>query len=190
MNRHPRYSTVYLTLALLISLTIACNVGLFDAGSETSTPTSLPTATGVTPTTTPPRPPTTTSVDKWALWANGTQLRGANLYQRRVYPELDGPEFMGPGPVGPPYTQEDFDRLATLGANYVNISHPGLFTENPPYSLDQNIQDNLDNLLSMIAKADMFAVISFRTGPGRSEFTFFWDEVEDWFDASYLNDSV
>ena len=42
----------------------------------------------------------------------------------------------------------------------------------------------------MIAKADMFAVNSFRTGPGRSEFTFSLEEVGDWFDASYLNDQV
>jgi len=128
--------------------------------------------------------------DKWSLWTGETQLRGANIYQRRVYPELDGPTFMGPGPVGPPYTQQDFDRLAALGANYVNISHPGLFAEAPPYTLDQGIQANLDMLLDMISKANMFAVISFRAGPGRSEFTFFWEEVGDWFNASYLNDSV
>ena len=42
----------------------------------------------------------------------------------------------------------------------------------------------------MIEQANMFAVISFRTGPGRSEFTFVWDEVGDWFDEGYLNDSV
>jgi hypothetical protein len=124
------------------------------------------------------------------LWVGGTQLRGANIYQRRVYPEMDGPDFLGPGPVGPPYTQEDFNRLAALGANYVNISHPGLFSENPPYVLDQDIQDNLDRLLDMIARADMFAVISFRTGPGRSEFTFFRDGAGVWFDPSYLNESV
>ena len=128
--------------------------------------------------------------NKWALWTDGPHLRGANIYQRRVYPELDGPSFLGPGPVGPPYTQEDLNRLAALGANYVNISHPGLFTESPPYVLDPDIRDNLDNLLNMVAEADMFAVISFRTGPGRSEFTFFCDEVGDWFDASYLNDSM
>jgi hypothetical protein len=131
-----------------------------------------------------------TAIDKWALWTESTQLRGANIWQRCVYLELDGPTFMGPGTVGPPYIQKDFDRLAAMGANYVNISHPGLFTEKPPYTLDQDIQDNLDTLLNMIAKANMFAVISFRTGPGRSEFTFVWDEVGDWFDASYLNDSV
>jgi hypothetical protein len=106
-----------------------------------------------------------------------------------VYPELDNGS-MGSGAVGPPYTQEDFDQLAALGANYVNISHPGLFRETPPYAPDEDIQDNLDNLLGMIAEADMFAVISFRTGPGRSEFTFYRDEAGTWFDESYLNESV
>jgi len=155
--------------------------------------------TGNTPTLTPsptpalatsPTPTAEPGVDKWALWTEGTRLRGANVYQRRVYPEIDGDDFMGPGPIGPPYVQGDFDRLAAMGANYVNVSHPGLFTEAPPYVLDEAVQDNLDSLLDMIAEANMFAVISFRTGPGRSEFTFFWDEAGDWFDASYLNDSV
>ena len=101
--------------------------------------------------------------DKWALWTGPTQLRGANVFQRRVYLELDGPDFFGPGPVGPPYTQADFDALAAMGANYVNISHPGLYTETAPYVLDPAIQANLDDLLTLIANADMFAVISFRT---------------------------
>ncbi len=135
-------------------------------------------------------------VEKWALWTGGTQLRGANVYQRRVYPELDGTEFLGPGPVGPPYTQDDFDALAAMGANYVNISHPGLFTETVPYTLDTDIQDNLDSLLAMIAQADMYAVITFRTGPGRSEFWAFWgeDTTSDpdggWFDPGYYNNRV
>ncbi|MFQ6101343.1 MAG: glycoside hydrolase family 5 protein [Anaerolineae bacterium] len=128
-------------------------------------------------------------LDKWSLWSGPTQLRGANIYQRRVYPELDGSEFMGSGPVGPPYTQADFDSLAALGANYVNVSHPGLFTETTPYTLDLSIQANLDNLLTMIANADMFAVISFRTGPGRAEFSVCcWGD--DWVPSNYYNDSV
>ena len=131
-----------------------------------------------------------TAFDKFALWIDGPHLRGANIWQRRVHFALDGPDFMGPGPVGPPYTPEDFHQLAAVGANYVNISHPGLFTEMPPYTWDQEIQDHLDNLLDMIAEADMFAVISFRTGPGRSEFTFVTDGVGDWFDESYLNDAM
>ncbi len=132
----------------------------------------------------------TVSAYKWALWTGGTQLRGANVYQRRVYTELDGADFMGPGPVGPPFTRQDFDNLAALGANYVNLSHPGLFTETAPFTLDMDIQNNLDDLLAKAAQADLFAVISFRTGPGRSEFTFFWDEAGDWFSPDYLNDSL
>jgi hypothetical protein len=150
-------------------------------GAPSPTPTATATAT--------PTPTVGSGADKWALWTAGTRLRGANIYQRRLYPELDD-DSMGTGPVGPPYTQEDFNRLAALGANYVNISHPGLFSESPPYTLAQGIEDNLDGLLDKIAKAGMFAVISFRTGPGRSEFTFFYEEAGTWFDDSYLNDSV
>lgn len=128
--------------------------------------------------------------DKWDLWIKGTQLRGANIYQRRVYPELDGTEFLGAGPIGPPYTQEDFTRLAALGANYVNISHAGVFSEKPPYVLEPAILDNLTRLVTLIRNAGMFAVISYRSGPGRSEFTFFWGEDGDWFDASYYNDRI
>jgi len=127
---------------------------------------------------------------KWDLWANGAQLRGANVYQRRVFAELDGEEFMGPGPFGPPYTQEDFDRLSALGANYVNISHAGLFTVEPPYLLDQQAVANLDHLLEMIARADMFAVITFRSGPGRSEFSILRDGAGDWYDEKYLVETV
>ncbi|MFB0535273.1 MAG: glycoside hydrolase family 5 protein [Anaerolineae bacterium] len=183
----------------LIFFVLACGPLPLTEEEEHPPSTAPPPSPQAMPTQ--PKPPPTTlaesaipphagpGIDKWALWADGTHLRGANIYQRRVYPELDGPEFMGPGPVGPPYTQEDFNRLAALGANYVNISHPGLFTENPPYTVDQDIQDSLDALLEMIAKADMFAVISFRTGPGRAEFSVCC-LGDDWFDDDYLNDSM
>ena len=156
-------------------------------------------ATSITPTVTIHLPLVTSMFsgrDEWSLWRGPTALRGANVYQRRVYPELDGTDFMGPGPVGPPYTQEDFDRLAALGANYVNISHPGLFTEDPPYTVDPDMEANLDRLLDMAAQAGLFAVITFRTGPGRSEFWAFWgedtdsDPEEEWFDPSYYNNRV
>jgi hypothetical protein len=132
----------------------------------------------------------TETISKWQLWSEGARLRGANIYQRRVYPELDGPTFMGAGAIGPPFTQADFDKLAQMGANYVNISHPGIFEEHPPFLLAQDVLANLENLVEMIGNADMFAVISFRTGPGRSEFTFFWGGGEDWFDDSYYNDTI
>ncbi len=129
-------------------------------------------------------------LDKFSLWDNGTQLRGANIYQRKVYGELDGTDFWGPGPVGPPLKQEDFDKLSHAGANLVVLSHPGLFNEKPPYALNQGIQDNLDTLVAMAKKADLFVVIAFRTGPGRSEFAFVRDDVGTWFDASYFNDEI
>ena len=131
-----------------------------------------------------------TQLDKITLWQGETQLRGANIWQRVVVPDLDGPEFLGSSHVGPPYTQADFDLLASLGANYVNISGPGLFTELPPYILDSELQDNLDNILDMIYKADMFAVITFRTGPGRSDFTFYSEGAGDWFDPELLREWV
>jgi len=167
----------------------AYDIGAFEYVAELPIylPLILKAWVAPTPTATPTSEP---EVDKWALWTEGTHLRGANVYQRRVYPDIDGDDFMGPGPIGPPYVQGDFDRLAAMGANYVNVSHPGLFTEDPPYVLDEDVQGNLDSLLDMIDAANMFAVVSFRTGPGRSEFTFFWDEAGDWFDASHLNDSV
>lgn len=136
------------------------------------------------------QPQPASGLDKWSLWANGTQLRGANIWQRIVVPDLDGPEFLGDGYIGPPYTQADFDELAALGANYVNLSIPGLFTERPPYMLDEQAQANLDHLLEMAQQADLFVVITFRTGPGRSDFTFYRDGAGDWFDADLLIESV
>lgn len=121
--------------------------------------------------------------DTWALWQNGPHLRGANIHQRRSYADVDGDEIAAI-PVIPPYTQADFNKLAALGANYVNISHPGLFTETPPYVVDPVIQANLDQLLAQIAQANMFAVISFRTGPGRNEFIFLNEEDPGWLDMS------
>ena len=155
------------------------------------TATVSPTATSlpVTATAPPTETPLTSAYDKFSLWVDGPHLRGANIYQRRVYPELDGDSF-GPGRVGPPFTETDFTTLASLGANVVHISHPGLFSENAPYELDEAMQANLDQLLDWIYAADMFAVIGFRTGPGRSEFTFFHGEEGSWFDESYFNEQV
>jgi len=188
-------------LLIFICLMLACQMSTIEQETESVLPDSttrpafsevpfLPIHTTTTTETGNSPVSGRTHLTKWDLWIAGPHLRGANIYQRRVYPELDGLTFMGPGPLGPPYTQEDFDHLSSMGANYVNISHPGLFGENPPFSLDEDVQANLDNLLELIAKADMFAVISFRTGPGRNEFAFFWGEEGDWFDASYYNNTV
>lgn len=132
--------------------------------------------------------PNTQTIDKFELWNSGANLRGANIYQRRVYAALDGTDFLGPGPVGPPFVQADFDALAALGANYVNISHPGIFSESPPYQLDPAVLQNLDDLIAKAAAAHLFVVISIRTGPGRSEFAIF--EGQTWFPQSLVNNEI
>ena len=124
------------------------------------------------------------------MWRGGPHLRGANVHLRRVYPEIDGADFFGPGPFGPPATQQDFDRLAASGANYVELSHPGIFAEGAPYVLDVGALANLDRLLNFAAQADLYAVIAFRTEPGRSEFTFHPGEEDTWFPGDLVNNAV
>ncbi|MEZ5101147.1 MAG: cellulase family glycosylhydrolase [Thermoleophilia bacterium] len=129
------------------------------------------------------------ATDELSLWQNGAHLRGADLYQRRTYPDVDG-DALGPGPLGPPLRQKDFDQLARLGANLVVLSHPGIFTEEPPYVLDEGAAANLDRLVALATRADLFVVIAFRTGPGRSEFTFFPGQADTWFPGSLVNEAV
>lgn len=176
---------------IILSVLFLISCGLFQPGGASDSPPPASVITAESPPEALPVPSDAPAgLDKWSLWANGTQLRGANTWQRIVVPELDGEEFLGNGYIGPPYTQADFDKLAALGANYVNLSHPGLFTERPPYVLDEKAQANLDRMISMAAEADLFVVITFRTGPGRSDFTFYRDGAGDWFDADLLIESV
>jgi hypothetical protein len=188
-----KHGEIFITGSVIFNLLAGCTphdtTALPDGNSS---PASEETG-GLVPTATPPTAVEDVGpvvADNWSLWTNETQLRGANIWQRIVVPELDGPDFLGNGYLGPPYTQADFDNLAALGANYVNLSHPGLFTERPPYELDEQVQENLDGLIEMAEQADLFAVITFRTGPGRSDFTFYRDGAGDWFDADLLIESV
>jgi len=128
------------------------------------------------------------------LWKGPTQLRGVNIHQSLVM-ELDG-GTKGTGAMGSPFNLQDFKEMAALGANYVNISHAGPSSEKAPFLVDERVLKNLDHLLAMIQQADMFAVISIRSGPGRSELTFVFgqdnasDPVNGWFPPSMYNDTV
>lgn len=167
--------------------TVTVLVEMEDTAEPTAPVTAPPTAGSIKE----PAADERIEMTKWDLWSSGeVTLRGINIHQRLIYEGWDDPEQYGEGPVGPPFAQEDFDQLAALGANYVNISHPGLFTEDPPFELNEGSQANLDRLLEMIAQADMFAVISFRTGPGRSEFSFMGVGDDDPFGQSHLNDTA
>ncbi len=137
-------------------------------------------------------PSSSEALRKWAVWSSTeTRLRGANIYQRRAYEVLGDAQAFGAGrAVGPHYRQTDFDALAAHGANYVNISHPGIFTETPPYEVDPPVLSNLVVLVEAAARAQLHVVISFRTGPGRSEFSILRSGADDWFPAALINDAV
>jgi aryl-phospho-beta-D-glucosidase BglC (GH1 family) len=101
---------------------------------------------------------------KIGLWNTGQAvLRGANVYQGRNVFNADVP--FGDGA----FSQADFDDLAAAGANYVHISHAGLFAEDAPYALDQAAVDNLDKILGFARNAGLYAGIAFRSGPGRND---------------------
>jgi aryl-phospho-beta-D-glucosidase BglC (GH1 family) len=97
-----------------------------------------------------------------SLWKSGTVLRGANVYQGHN-PNGDVP--FGDGPI----SQSDFNDLAAAGANYVQISHAGLFAEDPPFGVDQAAVANLDRIVAMARQAGLYAGIAFRSGPGRND---------------------
>jgi hypothetical protein len=108
---------------------------------------------------------------KWDLWRQGaTCLRGANIWQKVVEPS-DGAN-LGSDVVGPEYDQDSLDALAAMGANYINVSFPGLVSETPPYAVQPKLVAYLDALFERVRRANLFAVLSFRTGPGRNEATF------------------
>jgi aryl-phospho-beta-D-glucosidase BglC (GH1 family) len=100
--------------------------------------------------------------DRFALWNIGV-LRGANVFQGR------NPGGATNGIGDGDFAQSDFDDLAAAGANYVQISHAGIFAETPPYALDGDAQANLDRVVGMASSAGLYAVIAFRSGPGRNE---------------------
>ena len=137
-----------------IALMLLAGFTLAGCGGGNSGAPTVDTCSGVT--------------SKWALWSGNTCLRGANVWQRTNIPAIYG-SILGTGLIGPHFPQTDFNNLAALGANVVFISHPGLYYETPPYAPNPDAQTNLDSLLTMVQNANMYAVISFRTGPGRSE---------------------
>jgi len=108
------------------------------------------------------------SKQKWDWWTGGTQLRGANIWLKRTK-RGDG---LGTGVVGPPYTREDFKALKAWGANYVNLSYPGIYREEKRggrYELETPVLDELKTLVCDAGRAGLLVVVSFRTGPRRNE---------------------
>jgi aryl-phospho-beta-D-glucosidase BglC (GH1 family) len=97
---------------------------------------------------------------KWELWNRGTQLRGAVIHYCR-YAENDiCLEFL---------TKQDLDDLRSHGANLIHASIPGIYTQNPPFEVNPEALNYLDNLVSWANATGLYIVIGFRTGPGRNE---------------------
>ncbi len=189
----------FLRLFALCSICLACGMAFQPQTTRSASPKAQASASPHQPLDQPPStssslwlPLVTKSrslTGKWGLWLNGPKLRGANIWQRIRVPSLDQ-EYLGDEYIGPPYSQADFNRLASLGANYVNLSLPGLYTITPPYQVDERAVAHLDQILEQIAQADLFAVISFRSGPGRSDFTFYRDGAGVWYPADLLVETV
>ena len=156
-----RYS-YWLVCVVLVLTVISC--GLLPE-TEGEGDGERPTATATTEDpavfrTLVPRPPEEPVADKWALWTDGTRLRGADLHPCRLFDTAGCLE---------PITRQDVQDLRDQGANLINASFPGVFTEQPPYQVDPDSLANLDHLIGWADEVGVYVVIHFRTGPGRNE---------------------
>ena len=154
---------------LLIIFMTACDAG--TGFGEDEVPPDMSGATAVSQTTTPDptpipessesTPPTTpTAVDKWSLWVDGPHLRGMDMHPCVIVNEDGCVQAM---------SRQDMQELRDLGANLINASYPGLFSEEPPYEVNPTALAYLDDLVGWAEEIGFYVVIHFRTGPGRNE---------------------
>ena len=106
------------------------------------------------------------SDEKWLAWNRGTYLRGANIWLKRKGHE-----------IYPTYTPQDLGDLAARGANYVNISYPGIYNEkphrhSPKYGTEKDVLKGLHDLVTWASAKGLYVVIAFRTGPQSFEMRF------------------
>ena len=117
-------------------------------------------------------------------------LRGAVIAQRRRRSEVDGDTFGGGQAILPRYLRSDFEALAAAGGNVVVMSFPELWTVGPPWKRDARAADILGRQLDDAKAAGLYVVLALRSGPGRSDFVFHRDGMDDWFPARLIDDSV
>jgi aryl-phospho-beta-D-glucosidase BglC (GH1 family) len=113
--------------------------------------------------------PQTGAAEKMALWKTkkGPLLRGMVVHPCTTnFMNSDGDPFCD---VQQKLKKQDLQDLKDLNANFINASYPGLFNYLPPYELNTEAQQDLDNLINWAEKAGLYVVISARTGPGRNE---------------------
>jgi uncharacterized protein (TIGR01370 family) len=175
----PRKSPITI-LIVLIFLAVACNLTAeeeakpspppsppeiqessnTEAGQSSLTPKAAP-AQAESPSAEVGQPSSESMmVDKWSLWVDGPHLRGVDLHPCKLFTVED---------CAQPITRQDVQDLRDLGANLINASYPGLFTEEAPYVVNPIALAYLDNLIGWAEEVGLYIVIHFRTGPGRNE---------------------
>lgn len=154
---YTRFALIILVLATLACSLLSSYEGEDGNGSDGNPATStkeLPPPRNVTPL------PSEEKAAKWALWTNGTRLRGADLHPCWVNDQGECTKYI---------TRQDVQDLRDLGANLINASYQGVYTQQPPYQVNQAALQDLDNLIAWAEDVGIYVVIHFRTGPGRNE---------------------
>jgi hypothetical protein len=108
------------------------------------------------------------------LWKpGGAQLRGANIWQRALFKTGQPFEF---DHMETRYTGRNLAKFRRWNANYANLSHQGTLHTHMDmhgrYPLIRELRYNLRQLVWDFRDNQMFVVVSFRTGPGRTEKVF------------------
>ncbi len=149
----------FLAFFFLLAISLSCNLAS-PPTSDSEEPSPIPPAGEDVTGTAVPHPPVALAADKWALWTGGTRLRGMDMHPCLLYTETGCTQAI---------SRQDVQELRDLGANLINASYPGIFTETPPYELNQTALAYLDDLVGWAEEVGFYVVIHFRTGPGRNE---------------------
>ncbi len=154
-------------LIILVLLAAACGSGDGEdsppsSAAESSPPSTLTEGDQIEGTAVPQplSPAQQPATDKWALWTDGVHLRGVDMHPCLLYTEAGCTQAI---------SRQDVQELRDLGANLINASYPGLFTETPPYEVNPTALAYLDDLIGWAEEVGFYVVIHFRTGPGRNE---------------------
>jgi len=97
-------------------------------------------------------------MDRFDLWKTGA-LRGANAFPR--------------------HTVEDLSALRSWGANLAAFGVESVLEFDEPYGLKENAFADIDTALDRARQAGLFAVINFRSAPGRKDFNKDLDQFRD-----------
>lgn len=116
--------------------------------------------------------------EKFDLWRINSFFRGTNIHPYKLFT---------PFLMRLPITRDDIIELKKLGANLVVANFPGIYTYFPSFEIDSLHLKNLDRIVQLTADLKINLIISIRSGPGRSLYTFFDKMREDEF---VLSDSM